>query len=227
MTDLITAAQMGSPEALTALWGQTKRLAFHIADQYRTAAAACCGVDDEDLEQCAALGVLEALRSYEPDKGAFTSWLGFYVRNACRDCLGLKGRDRREHYAAVRLDAPIGAGVEDLTIGDTIHDEGAALAFEQAEHAHDNAILRRDLDAALDRLPALWREAIRKHDLEGHPLHPDEVQPRRNGLNRLRRDPKLAAYRPNYYRHKGLSAFRVTWSSVVEDEVIRKLDGRS
>lgn len=225
MTDLIAAAQMGSPEALTALCGQTKRLAFHIADQYRTAAASCCGVDDEDLEQCAALGVLEALRSYEPDKGAFTCWLGFHVRNACRECLGLKGRDRREHYAAVSLDAPISNDTEDLTIGDMLPDEGAALAFEQAEHAHDNAILRRDLDAALDRLPSSWRDAIRRHDLEGQPLRSGEVQPRRNGLNRLRRDPKLSAYRPNYYRHKGLSAFRVTWSSVVEDEVIRKLDG--
>lgn len=227
MTDLIAAAQKGSPEALTALWGQTKRLAFYIADQYRTAAAACCGVDDEDLEQCAALGVLEALRSYESDKGAFTSWLGFYVRSACRECLGLKGRNRRKHYAAVSLDAPISNDTEDLAFGDTLPDEGATLAFEQAEHAHDNAILRRDLDAALDRLPPLWRDAIRQHDLKGQPLHPDEVQPRRNGLNRLRRDPKLAAYRPNYYRHKGLAAFRVTWSSVVEDEVIRKLDGRS
>lgn len=227
MIDLVRAAQTGDPDALTALWAQTKRLAFYIANQYRTAAAACCGVDDADLEQCAALGVLEALRSYEPGKSAFTTWLGFYVRSACRECLGLTGRQRREHYAAVSLDAPIGNDTEDLTLGDMLPDEGAALAFEDMERAHDNAILRRDLDAALDRLPALWRDAIRRHDLEGQPLHPGEVQPRRSGLNRLRRDYRLSAYRPDYHRHKGLAAFRVTWSSVVEDEVIRKLDGRT
>lgn len=226
MQELVHAARNGDPDALTALWTQVRRLALRIASQYHTAATACSGTDSEDVEQCAALGVLEALHSYDPEKGAFTTWLAYYVRNACRACLGLAGRNRQEHYAAISLDTPLASDADDLTIGDAIPDEAAAQAFEAAEHAHDNALLRRDLDAALDRLPALWREAIRKHDLEGQPLRPDEIQPRNSGLQRLRRDPKLAAYRPNYHRHKGLAAFRVTWSSVVEDEVIRKLDRR-
>lgn len=226
MKKLVCAAQRGEPEAVTAVWDAVKRLAFKIANQYHSTAVIRGGADREDLEQCAALGVLEALHSYDPAKGAFTSWLEYYVRNACRSCLGLDGGNRPDNCSVISLDTPIGGIADELTIGDTIPDEAATRAFEAAEHAHDNAILRRDLDAALARLPASWCDAIRKHDLEGHTLSPDEIQPRKSGLQRLRRDPRLTAYRPNYHRHKGLAAFRTSWSSVVEDEVIKMLDRR-
>lgn len=225
MDDLVTAARTGDADAQATLWAQVKRLAFRIANRYRNAAALRGGADADDLAQCAALGVLEALRSYDPEKGSFTTWLGFYVSNACRECLGMHRHP--EYCPTVSLDAPIGGDTEDLTLADTLPDESAAQAFEDAEHARDNELLRRDLEAALDRLPIPWQDAIRRHDLEGQPLRPDDVQPRRSGLQRLRRDYGLTVYRPNYHRHKGLAAFRSTWSSVVEDEVIRKLDRRN
>lgn len=238
MNDLVKAAQRGEPEAQATLWAQVKQLAFKIANQYRRAAALRGGADCDDLAQCAALGVLEALRSYAPDKGSFTTWLGFYVRKACRECLGMTGRDRREHYNTVSLDAPIGGDTEDLIFGDTLPDESASLAFEQTEDALDNQLLHNALDAALDRLPEGMKQTIRLHDLDGLTLqetadrqgvHRNTAQQwRRTGFNRLRRHPSLRAwYTPDYHRHKGLAAFRTTWSSVVEDEVIRKLDGRT
>lgn len=168
MNDLVDAARTGDADAQTALWAQVKRLAFKITNQYRSAAALRGSADCDDLAQCAALGVLEALRSYDPEKGSFTTWLGFYVRNACRECLGVHRHP--EYCPTVSLDAPIGGDTEDLTLADTLPDESAALAFEDAEHAHDNELLRRDLEAALDRLPIPWRDAIRRHDPEGQPL---------------------------------------------------------
>lgn len=235
MTDMIAAAQRGNRDAQQAVWESVKRLAFQIANQYRNAAAVCSGVDAEDLAQCAALGVMEALRGYNPDKGSFTTYLGYHVRNACRECLGLSGRERQEHYGAISLDSPIGGDTEDLTVGDTIPDDDAALAFEQAEDAHDARLLRQALDAALDCLPDELADTIRLHDLGGltfqeaadqQGIHCSTAATRRRaGFRRLRKNPQLQTwYSPNYHRHKTLSAFRHTWSSVVEDEVMRKLD---
>ena len=224
MDDLVKAAQRGDTDAQAALWGHVRRLGYTIANQYYKAAAANRAVNEEDLIQCAALGMMEALQSYDGEKGSFSTWMFLHVRKSCRECLGLNGRYRGEHYNVISIDAPM--GVEELTLSDMMPDESAEIAFRAAEDAHDNDILRRDLDAALARLPAPMRDAINHHDIEGQQLSPEQVQHRRTGLNRLRRDPKLAVYRPNYHRYKSLAAFRHTWSSVVEDIVIEKLDRR-
>jgi DNA-directed RNA polymerase specialized sigma24 family protein len=138
----------------------------------------------------------------------------------------------------VSLDAPISADTEDLTIADTIPDESAALALESAEDAMENQQLRARIDAALDCLPDDIAITIRLHDLDGLPLqeaadrqgiHYNTAQTRRRtGFNRLRKRQELLHWYniPNYHRYKSLIAFKESWSSVVEDEVIRKLDRR-
>ena len=178
---------------------------------------------------------MEALRGYNPNKGAFSTYLGYYVRKACRECLGLTGRERREHYSAISLDTPIGGEAKDLTVGDLIPDDDAALAFEQAEDAHDARLLRQALNAALDCLPDELADTIRLHDLGGLTMQEAADQQgiycstaatrRRAGFQRLRKNPQLQAwYSPNYHRHKTLSAFRHTWSSVVEDIAIEHIE---
>lgn len=235
MNDLVKAAQTGSPDAQAVLWAKVKRLAFRIANQYQSAAALRGGADADDLAQCAALGVLEALHSYDPEKSAFTTWLVYHVRNTCRECLGMHRHP--EYCPTISLDAPIGGDTEDLTLADTIPDESAAQAIENAENSLDNQRLREALNAALEGLPDEMATTIRLHDLDGLTLqeaadmqgvHCNTAQQwRRNGFNRLRRHSGLRAwYTPNYHRRKSLAAFKTSWSSVVEDEVIRKLDGR-
>lgn len=235
MQKLVLAARNGDPDALSAIWEAVKRLAFRIANQYRNAAAVRGGADAEDLAQCAALGVMEALQSYDPGKGAFTTWLGYHVRNACRECLGMIRNP--ESPLIVSLDAPIGGDTEDLTLADTIPDESAAQAIEAAEDALENQQLRSLIDAALDSLPDDIAVTICMHDLDGLTLqetadrqgiHRNTAQTRRRtGFNRLRKRQDLRNwYIPNYHRHKTLTAFLTDWSSVVEDEVIRKLNRR-
>ena len=236
MQKLVLAARNGDPDALSAIWEAVKRLAFRIANQYRNAAAVRGGADAEDLAQCAALGVMEALQSYDPDKGTFTAWLGYHVRNACRECLGMIRNP--ESPLMVSLDAPVSADTEDLTIADTIPDECAAQAIEATEDALENQQLRSLIDAALDDLPDDIAVTIRMHDLDGLPLqeaadrqgipYNTAQQRRRTGFNRLRKRQELLHWYniPNYHRYKSLTAFKESWSSVVEDEVIRKLDRR-
>ncbi len=50
---------------------------------------------------------------------------------------------------------------------------------------------------------------------------------RKTGFKKLRRDRWLRAYHePVRLKYKGVRAFRSDWTSVVEEEVIRRLDGQ-
>lgn len=229
MNDLATKARKGDQEALLQLWQGVSRLAYKIALRYKNAAAVNGAADMEDLQQCAFLGFLESLDAFDPLQGNFSTWVCWYVQNECRKLLGLSGRERKEHYHTSSLDAPM-PGVEDLTLADTIPDESAAEPFERAE-------LRQDIENALHRLPPHMADIIRRHDLEGLTIGDagasigyttDTARNlRRNGFQRLRRDSSLSVYRdPVRLRYKGWRAFRSDWTSVVEEEVIRRVDGK-
>lgn len=209
------------------MWQGVSRLAYKIAMRYKNAAQLNGAVDVEDLEQCAFLGFMEAVEGFDPLQGTFTTMLSYGVRSACRRALGMVGRERTEHYVTTSLDAPV-PGTDDITLADTIPDETAALPFEQTE-------LRADIDAALHRLPENIRELIRLHDLRGLTMaEAANLQGctviaarnrRREGLRRMRKDRHIRDYnRGIRLRYKGFRAFQSDWTSVVEEEVIWRLD---
>ncbi len=219
------AAQRGNKAACAALWGAVRRYGLSVALRYKAAAAANGALDVEDLEQLAALAMMEALKTWEPDGGtSFIGWYRYFVQEACAQALGLKGRNRAEHYQKVSIDAPIGGDDDELTLADTLEDKtlpGMTDAIELTE-------LQEDVRAAIDRLPPAQAEIVRLHDLQGVPLHKIGTtytrQAHKIAMNHLRKDYHLRAYAPYYTRHKGLSAFKTSFSSVVEDAVIQRID---
>ena len=228
MNDLALKAQKGDQEALLQLWQGYSHYAYKIAMRYQKAAALNGAVDVDDLKQCAFLGFYEAVQGFDPLQGEFTTMLSYGVRSACRRALGLDGRARTEHYTTTSLDAPI-PGTEDITLADTIPDPASADAFMQTE-------LQQDIDAALHRLPDNMESIIRLHDLEGLTLEEASSQQRyaldsgrnlrRQGFHRLRQDRRIRVYdRAVRLRYTGLRRFNSDWTSVVESEVIRRLDG--
>lgn len=233
--ELTLLAQKGDRGAQNDLWHNVKAWACSVSMAYLPYVRSGGGVwSVDDLEQCAGLGVLEAVKTYDADKGGFLGWCSFYIKRQCRSMLGLAGRIRKEHYNAARLDEPI-PGAEDLTMLDCIEDEDSTAAMEAAEDRACNNVLRDDLLNAMDRLPDQSRHMIHRYDLDGLTLREAARemgvgiergrQCRVNGLRALRRDYHLRKwYSPNYYRRKGLAAFKTTFSSVVEDEAIQHLD---
>lgn len=214
--------------ALLEFWQGCSRLAFKIAMQYLPTAECNGAADRDDLEQCAFLGFLEAVRAFDPDKRKFSTYLVPCVRTACRRLLGLSGRVRQEHYCTISLDTPIGDGI---TLADTLSDEDTP--FQAAEDEADRVSLRRDLLSALDRIPQ--GELIRLHDLEALPLQEaakasgaaplSARNARREGLRKLRSDPAMRKWHDDVrVYHKGVKAFMTDWTSVVEAEVIRRND---
>lgn len=227
-------ARTGDDLAASTLWAQVQRFAYATAMRYRAIATHNGSVSMEDLCQCAALGVIEAIRGYQQEKGAFLTWCRFFIQRQCLSALGLTGRPRLEHYRKSSLDEPV-PDTQDLTLMDCIEDEAAAAPFDAVEDRCCLEALRRDLQDALARLDGQDGYIIRRHDLDGAgykaigaELGFDAArvkQRRHTGMEHLRRDRQLQAlYLPNYGRHKTLSAFKTTFSSVVEDEAIRHLD---
>lgn len=227
INDLAMKAQKGDQEALLQLWQGVSRLAYKIAMRYKNIAVLNGAVDVDDLEQCAFLGFYEAVQGFNPLQGTFTTMLSYGVRHACRRALGMGGRDRAE-YHSVSLDEPL-PGADDLTFADTIPDE---------DHSFECLELHHDIETALMRLPENMAQVIRLHDLDGHTIEEAAMaigcarntasQWRLTGFQKLRRDRGMRAYHEAVrLRYKGVRAFQSDWTSVVEEEAIRRLDGLS
>lgn len=225
MTILAIKAK-NDPNALLHLWQGCSRYAYKVTTIYQKAAALNGAVDMDDLRQCAFLGFYEAVQGFDHLRGDFLTLLSYGVRKACREALGLRGRQREEHYATVSMETPIS---EDLTIADTLEDESASTPFTMVE-------MRQDIEKALHRLPDSIESIIRLHDLEGLTMEQAaETQGytintgrnlRRQGFYQLRKDRGLRAYHePVRLRYKGVRAYNTDWTSVVEAEVIHRLDG--
>lgn len=204
------------------LWEQVRGWGYRIVRRYRGLAARNGAVDVDDLMQCAFLGMLEAMRAYDADRGSFLTVMRFYVTRECRKALGLTGRVRTEHYESVATETPTVGG---LTLMDTLEDDTLPGVADRLELED----LRREVRAAVDKLPQCKREIITRHDLEGEPMaaaaracglpYAAARQQRGQGLIALSRT--LRRYKPpTYYRYKGVAAFHSSMSSVVEDIVL-------
>lgn len=229
MNDLALKAQKGDQEALLQLWQGYSHYTYKIAMRYQKAAALNGAVDVDDLKQCAFLGFYEAMQGFDPLQGEFTTMLSYGVRSACRRALGLDGRERTEHYTTTSLDAPI-PGSDDITLADTIPDPASTDAYDKTE-------LRQDIEKALHRLPADMETIIRLHDLEGLTLEEAATKNgyatdagrnlRRKGFYKLRQDRCIRDHDPSVrLRYKGFRAWNNDWTSVVEEEAFRRIEGR-
>lgn len=91
------------------------KLVYHVVSkQYPTF------VNDEDIIQSGTLGLCNAALNWDENKSAFSTYACRCIQNAIRAEL----RERQPHMETLSLDCPIG---EDLTLGDTIADDGEAM----------------------------------------------------------------------------------------------------
>lgn len=232
--ELAALAQQGNKDARDDLWQRVKAWAFAVALRYKGFVQDRGAWSVDDLKQCAALGVLEAVKTYQPQKGAFTSWCAYYVHRQCASMLGLVGQKYEDLPSLCSLDAPV-PGVEDLTLLDTLEDPSAEHSFEAADNKACNEVLRQDLERSIAHLPGKEGYILHWHDLEGMPLadagreigqtEPQARQTRKNAIRHMRQDRTLRElYTPNYWRHKGLAAFKSSLTSIVEEEAIRHIE---
>lgn len=193
-------------------------------------------VDIDDLMQAGALGLMQAEKTYQPDKGAWSSWASFYIRAAMLAALEMHGG--KPAPIAVSLDAPThtkNGDPSDVTLLETIVDTSCP---DMDDLLLENEVVQtvREVVAAL---PEDQQRITRLHDLQGNSYaacdHMLDLEPgtarRINSrtLRQLAKNRKLRALvaidqETIFYRYKGVYAFNSSGSSVVEDVVIWRME---
>lgn len=163
--ELALRVKAGDNEAVAALWEQTKKLAYQFANRFYIRSMASCasaGVTLEDVKQEGFLVVLDAARAFDEAKGfKFTSYISFHAKNRFNALIGIRGgAGKKLLNCADSLDELI-PGAEDITIADSIPDENASQAFEDAEQEMYRRQLHGAMEQALGTLDEQQEQTIR------------------------------------------------------------------
>lgn len=172
--ELAVMAKAGDRSALAALWEQnTGLLATLFRRLYIRAGArvAQAGVTWEDVEQCFFLAVVNAVRTYEPERGMlFSTFLVYAVKTVFFELIGYRTeRARRDPLArSCSLDDPItGEDGSATPRGELTPDHAAEQAFEDAERRVCNEQLHNTLEQCLDTLNERAAAVIRARYYDG------------------------------------------------------------
>lgn len=184
---LAALAAAGNSFALGQLWeinkGLLHRLFWQWYDKNKPITDAA-GLTLEDFDQEAIFAVQAAAKAYDPEKGSFTTLLGYYVQNRIKKVVcGEHGRlitteDGREVRISANplnecssLDIRLDESDEgSSTKGETIEDPAATQAFQTAEDDLYTEELHNALEEALSHLAAKQADVVRRHYFEGQTL---------------------------------------------------------
>ena len=226
--ELAQASAQGDMDKLAALLEANRGWVYKVAGRYCGFARVNAGLDLDDLQQAAALGMIEAARGYDAGKGSFLTWATYYMRREIREALGLRGRERAEYHTR-SLNAPL---TEDgQTLADLLDDPGAEdLADRAARQDAVRIMLEAIRDTGADLVQA-WLEGRKLAGLareRGEPPHKIRAAYNRQ-LARLRCWPPVARLWREYqvdkatpfYLHVGKERAQFT-SSVEQLAMIRE-----
>lgn len=226
--ELADRIQKGERDKLPILWEQVERFISQQAGIRARQYNGYCGVTEDDLYQSGFFALLEAVQSYNPDKGmSFIGWLAFHLRNAFRDAVG---RQSDAIHRAQSLDAPL-QDDEDGTLADIIPDP--TEQYEAEEERIYREQLRDKLNVALSMIPEQESSTLRRRffqnmtlkqigELDGITIN--AVRKREGlGLRKLR-NPTISKElrqfieeRTPYYLRVGVGRFNNTRISSVEE----------
>ena len=118
------------------------------------------GVELDDLEQSAFIGLLKAVQTWKPESGAFSTWYTIQLKAVFVEAYGMRTKRTREdplNKYHLSLDTPLDENEDgSFTIADVLPDEAAEEAFEDIEQRD----FRQAVQAALAQLTDAQRDAI-------------------------------------------------------------------
>lgn len=194
------------------------------------------GVEPDDLIQAAYIAMLNAVKTYNPEKASFLpTWLLFYLRKEFREVTGLRKKpDMLDRCSS--LDAESSTDIDDRESWlNSIPDDEDCIA--DAEDRLYQEQLREAIDKALDEIPERQALIVRRIDLEGKTLNEagEEIgvtlqrasQLRNQAHRQLRNDKGLRAFladNTSFYLHVGPNQFNTTHTSSTEALALRRID---
>lgn len=225
--ELVCRIQAGSAHYLQELWENNKGLIASVARRYRDENSRL--YDITDLLQAGYLGLHVAAMTYSSERGAnFSTYAVFHIRRAMHEAVGLRGK-RDVLLDAVPLDAPLDDDGDD-TLLDLIPAPQGECPVELADIAQivRDAVGRiRDTNAREIIQVVYWQDVTVADFARSAGIARQTANERlQKGYAILRRDWRILSlaliegYDTNYSRYKGLSDFKSTATSPVEDVVI-------
>lgn len=239
--ELVAAIQSGAKEYTVELWGQMLDLVKWKANRIMAALELqgnCRGVDFEDLIQTGFVAMMDAVYTYKPQNGAFSTWLMFYLQSAFAEITGYRTKRSREDpiNTATSLDLPISDSPDAPLLHESIPDPYSLDAFDSAEDKIWQEQLHEALEDVLSELPAKSNKVLRLRYYQNQTLA--EVggafnvgtemarQLELKALRELKKPHNANRLRPfldfNAYSGTGLSSFRATGMTVQERFLIRQ-----
>ncbi len=156
---IAVSVQSGDGDVL-ALWGMCRRYAMQQATRWLRAFESSGGVELDDLEQSAFIGLLKAVQTWKPESGAFSTWYTIQLKAVFVEAYGTRTKRTREdplNKYHLSLDTPLDENEDgSFTIADILPDERAEAEFEDIEQRD----FQQAVQAALAQLPNAQREAI-------------------------------------------------------------------
>ena len=162
-SEIAKAVQAGESGTLE-LWIAVRRLALKFAIRWERARDGQSGMDRDDFTQIAFLAMLDAVKSWDSQAGAFNTWFVIILKGAFTEAAGL--RTAREMNDPIRsaqsLDAPVtDENGEEVEGSDIVPDPAAERPFEDVAELDFIEKRREAVEAALASLPEHLQEAIR------------------------------------------------------------------
>jgi len=149
---LVRRCIAGDAEAWEQLVRQHSRRIYNICYRFTGSAE-----NADDLAQEVFIKIYRTLTSFDPDRGAFTTWVTTMTRNLLVDHF----RKTKQERATDSLDAGLGDEDDSATLGDRIQD---------AAPSADDRIQRREtqemVQKAIQKLSPELREAVILRDLQ-------------------------------------------------------------
>ena len=202
--ELAMLAKDGDTAAEAALYQQVYRWIYLLASKYFHLCANA-GIEEDDMLQECWFGFRKAVQAFDPDRGAFTTHLKFYIKKTCiRDALGIVHGKMKPPPASLDEKAFRNDDSEetllDLLVDESINVTGGAELTD----------LQRVVRGAVDRLSE--RERIVIHGIYYQRQTLNQIgqllqvgvarvgQIHVKALRKLRNDPAIRAFEPFYVR---------------------------
>lgn len=159
--ELAIMVKDGDADALIQLWNQTYGLSYSLVMRY-VKTAHKFGIEPEDLMQEAFFGLLNAIKSYKPDKEfPFAAYLSYTVRTAARQAIGLT----RKQLDIISLD-DILPGTDSYTRSETLSDNLAEQEVNEKVISVYHEQLRQSLESCFCRLKPIEAQILRSRYFE-------------------------------------------------------------
>lgn len=235
--EIVARIQAGEGELVAELWEQIEGFVAWKARKVNNAIDRKGGVVFDDMYNTGFLAMVSAIDTYNPESGAFTTWLMFYLKKAFAEITGIRTQKSRNDPLrnAVSLSSPIGDDEDSSELIDFVPDPNGKEAMESVEERIWYEQMREAVAAALEEIPEEQSRVIRHRYLEGKTLaetgedmgltSADIQNLEGKGLRALRQ-PKIAKkirpfYDFDYYAGAGLQTFKRTGTSIQERYLIQ------